>query len=207
MAHVLADLVAEHLQLLEGAAEHRAGARRGLDVDHHRSRYRAETLGVSRRIPDEAGSTVVHIVAWVGDHTLHRQQLSPRQLSGEGGDRPRPQHRIRRRQIDQIGIMRHDPPNPRLGHRRLELGRFGGRHGALTPLIGGLGEDLDRGGPDGQGARRRLGKPARDGDMRPDQVVAFQSGSALGARRSALGTCYCTRARARSSIATSESRL
>src|SRR5205814_4173420 len=119
--------------------------------------------------------------------TLFRSRPATLQLARKGPDTLGAQRVVRRRQIDQIAVMRDHCPDPARGERRAKRRDVGVPYHWLAPLVGRLREDLNRGRPDGIPPRGAQGYASLRRHVGPEQVVGCAlfhvQGSSVNASR------------------------
>src|ERR1041384_8246491 len=96
-----------------------------------------EAGGIASRIPHPSRIAVVNEVAGMAHHPREPQRAAALQLACETLDALPPQHRIRRSEIDQIAVVRHDRLDARaLETRAKPIRHLRGDDGGASPLRG-----------------------------------------------------------------------
>src|SRR5438093_537728 len=172
-------------QLLEPGPEGRARSGCSVDPHFHGARYRGQAFGVVARIALEPLVPIIHVVPGMRHDRSQTQRPRPLQFPPQALDAARAQDGIRRRQVDQIAVMRHrcaDLVTRHFAAKSPDLVRL--EH-SLTPLIRRLGEELNRGGPELCPALWRARDPARTRNVRPQH---HGDGSSVNPSREISGT-------------------
>ncbi len=145
-----------------GRSEHGALTGGHLHEQARRAGFRLERDGDRVGVPRDACRTLVHEVAGVRHQRIEPRGMTAPQLTTEAVGRARAQVGIRRREVDEIRIVRAAPAHVRGLHRAAESFGLRGIDVPFEPAIRLLGEHLRTGCADLARTRCRFPRATRN---------------------------------------------